>query len=90
MQTVKQITRYSLDGQEFTTLDKVKTHIENKLGALIDKLSQSLVEPLKPSQRLELFNAIVKDKAVLVELLTVEYEKEIDWQYTETINILDF
>lgn len=90
MKTLKQITRYSLDGQEFTTLDKVKTHVEDRLGSLIDKLSQSLVEPLKTSQKLELFKAIVKDKALLVELLTVEYEKEVNWQHTETINILDF
>ncbi len=49
MKTVTQITRYSLDGQEFSTLQEVKTHVENDLFVLVDKLSQSLSLPFAHS-----------------------------------------
>ncbi len=44
---------------------------------------------LKAQQRLQLFNAIVKNKSLLVDLLTVDYIRYDEHGEAEPVNILD-
>lgn len=85
---IQQITRYKLEGKEFDSLPKVKTEIENRIGAIIDKMDATL----NSKQRLNILKALVKDKSALAKLLTVTFEiepKEYGQMKSEVINILD-
>ena len=87
---IQKLTRYKFDGSEFNSLDAVKTHVENNLGALIDKMSNSLKVPLSTEQRLQMFDAVVSNKEELKKLLSIEYDNSDEWDRSNMINILDF
>lgn len=87
---ITKIERFKFNGVEYKSLKDVKTHVENEIGKLIDKASQSMQAPLTPKQALTLFDFIVTNKEDIKSLLSVEYDKEPDdWQDQQTTNILD-
>lgn len=76
------ITRYKFDGKEYDSIPKVKTEIENRIGAIIDKMNL----PLKA--RLKMLEVIVSHKAELCKLLEVTHEFHTSEGYKEK-NVLD-
>lgn len=74
---------YHLDGKEFRSLKQAQTHVENEIGAIID----SSPLRLNSKDRLAVFEAIVKYRQRLCQLLNYELESD-DWQ-TPGKNILE-
>lgn len=90
MAEIEIVTKYKLDGVEYASTDKLKSHVENELGALIDKMSQSMATPLTTKQRLELFAGLVANKDQLKWLLSIDLPKSDNWDNNEFTNILDY
>lgn len=86
---IKKITKYVLNGVEYNSLLAVQTKVENDLGSLIDKMSQSLVNPINSSDKMKVFEYLVLHKDALKALLSIELDQSDDWQTEEIINILD-
>lgn len=86
---IKKIEKFTFEGAEYTSLQAVKECIENRLGATLDKMSNSLSLPLSSKQKLELFDQIVKNRDAIIKLLSVEYDKSDRWEYEDLRNILD-
>lgn len=89
---IETLTKYAYNRVEYKSLQDVKTAVENSLGAIIDGWRKDTIHLhlLTPSQRLELFNCIVKDKKKLIRLLQVEFEEETDSLHSpKQTNILD-
>lgn len=84
MKIVK-IERYKIEGKEFRSLCDAKTYIEDEIGKILDKT------PLRmdAKQSLDVFDAIVRNKSRLRELLSVETEIGGDETQGEIVNILD-
>ena len=83
MPLVKRITTYSLGNETFRDLKKVKVHVENKIGSIID-----MVEPrLTPKQALDLLELLKTHRLQIVDLLTTEVPNE-DCDY-ESTNIFE-
>lgn len=80
-----EVTRYKFEGVEYPSLAKVKTEIENQLGAIIDKMDVNLT----PKQRLNILAAMTKDKKQIVKLLTVEFNNASNDLQGDYKNILD-
>lgn len=66
------VTTFSLDSRSFRTLGQAQEHLVNEIGKIID----STPLPLMPKDKLAVFNAIIKNKERLVELLTVTYKSD--------------
>ena len=64
------ISHYSLDRLRFEHLCEAQVHLENEIVKIID----STPVRLNNADRLAVFDAIVKNKARLVDLLTVNFE----------------
>lgn len=77
------IESYRMDGQDFRSLKQAQKHLESEIGKILD------ATPLRmePKQALAVFEAIVKNKQRLCELLSVEVESE-DWN-GQSRNLLD-
>lgn len=84
---IKTITRYKFDGVEYENLNAVKTKVENRIGAIIDKLCNP---PLTSKQRLQIFEVIAKKHVELSKLLNVTFTIEgPTFNSAEDKNILD-
>lgn len=71
---IELITRYRFDGQEFRDLPAVAKHVENEIGKVIDSTPNRLTS----KDRLAVFDALVKNRARLVKMLTAEFDPEPD------------
>lgn len=80
---IKTITRYKFDSKEYNSLSEIKTDIENRIGKIIDYSDVTL----SPKQRLNIFNAIIENKAEINRLLTITFTTEGE-EYQDK-NILD-
>lgn len=89
MTTVREITKYTYNGKEYKSLLDIKSEVENSLGLILDTFSNTMRVPLSTQQKLDIFAGIVSNKEAIKVLLSIELEKEINWQHTEVINILD-
>lgn len=74
---------YFLDGREFASLKQACTHLENEIGAILDKLPVRLA----PKDALAVHSAIIANKDRLCALLSVVVESD-DWD-GESRNLLD-
>jgi hypothetical protein len=74
---------YYLDGQAFNSLKAAQVHLENEIGKILDCVPVRL----NPKDALAVHEAIIKHKARLVDLLTVEIEPE-EWD-GQGRNLLD-
>lgn len=84
---IREVTTYHVDGKEFPTLQKARTHIENEIGRIVDSIG-----PFHPKERLDIFNTILAQRERLVSLLTTTYENEDPEAFLGAIehrNILD-
>lgn len=70
MPTVKRVEKFEYRGGLFNTIDAIEELIENKLGAIIDKMDVTLT----PKQKLNILNTIIDERDPLVELLSVALE----------------
>jgi hypothetical protein len=88
---LKTIELYEIDGKQFKHLRDAKVHIENEIGKILDSIHYTTPPfNLTPKDALVIHETIIKNKKRLVELLTVEVEREIvnDSDY-RTDNLLD-
>ena len=69
---IQTVVTFELDGATFASLEKVKTHVENQIGAMIDKVNPRLT----PSQALHMLHLITGNHAVLSDLLSITLEPE--------------
>lgn len=83
---IKARSVYQYKGSDYSNLDDVKERVENHIGAVIDSLDVTLT----PKQKLNILAGIVKNKRLLVELLTVEFNNSDDVMYENMVNILDY
>jgi hypothetical protein len=93
MNTIEQITKYKLNGQEYPSLKAVKNAVECQLGSIIDVMSQRLTIPLSSKQKIELFDQLVQNKAKLINALSVEFDCNEPHDHTVNpymVNILDY
>jgi hypothetical protein len=77
---------YMYDGQEYPSPAYIKTHIENKIGNIIDNFDVTLT----PRQKLKIHKGIVEDKELLVKLLSVELDVGDEPLAPNLVNILDY
>jgi hypothetical protein len=63
----KQITTYKFDGKIFNSIKEVQVEIENRLGAIIDKMDPTL----NSKQRLNILNSIINNRETIKILLNV-------------------
>lgn len=83
---IQTITRYKFDGKEYPDLMAVKTEVENRIGAIIDKIDVRLT----PSQALNLLKIVTEDKDQLRKLLDVTFTIEGErFNQDQDKNILD-
>jgi hypothetical protein len=92
MSNIKSRTVYTYKGEDYNSLDAVKTEIENSLGVVIDQINKVLPvhKQIASDQKLAILEVLTANKELLVELLTVEFVDDNDWQGTKTFNILDY
>lgn len=88
---IKEITRYELQGKEFTRLQHVKTHVENQLGAILDEIF-NICPPAQAQNKLKVLEFISKKdtREKLTFLLNITFEQgeeTLDGRYIN--NILD-
>ena len=69
---IQEVIRYKYEGKEYNSLKEVRTEVENRLGAIIDKISP----PLTFKQRLAILETLVNNKDEIKALLDVEYFSE--------------
>lgn len=81
---IHKVEIYKYNGQTFTSLEAVKTHIENHLGVIIDSFDVTLT----PSQKLKIFDGLVKNAKQVTTLLNVRYDSADDLNYSTPVNIL--
>ena len=67
---VKKIETYRMNGMDFKNLKQVQMFVENQIGKIIDSSSLRL----SPSDRLSVFESIMKHKNHLREMLHVMVE----------------
>lgn len=87
---IKTVERYKFDGKEYTSLAKVKTEVENRIGGVVDEVINR--HPEAPNKlRLALHEYLQKPQVreLLTGLLNVEFVVEEHAIHTETKNILD-
>lgn len=94
---IKQRTIYTYEGQDFESLAKLKTHIENQIGdKVIDMMDNDINQKLTAKQKLEILKVLSHPtgRSQLTKLLNITYEVEIEdnsimGHSTEKRNILD-
>lgn len=94
---IKQRTIYTYDKQDFETLAKLKTHIENEIGnKVIDMMDNGINQKLTAKQKLEILKILSHPtgRKQLTKLLNITYEVEVEdgsmmGHSTEKRNILD-
>ncbi len=74
MSEVKTLQRYRWGAQEYKSLGDLHTHLENRIGMIIDRMEITLT----PKQKLSILKGIIADKDELVLLLSVNGEFEQD------------
>lgn len=65
MSDIKLKQTYIFNGEEFSDTDKIEKYIEAKIGRIIDLSDVSLT----PKQKLNIYNALVKNKEELIKML---------------------
>lgn len=90
---IKQRTIYTYDKQDFESLAKLKTHIENEIGnKVIDMMDSDINQKLTAKQKLEILKVLSHPtgRKQLTKLLNVTYEHQIENSFhTQERNILD-
>lgn len=80
------ITRYKFDGKEYNSLNAVKTAVEDRLGAIIDKFSYNL----SAKEKLNIMKIIIDNKAELRNLISITFTIEGErFNQDQEKNILD-
>lgn len=91
MPKIKAITKYVFKGEEFNSLTEIKEVIHNIIGLeVLDKINKTC--PLAKHRDYEkLLNLLCSKEVrnVLLESLNVKFDRYIDEDETETINVLD-
>lgn len=75
---IKQRTVYTYEGQDFGRLDKLKIHVENRIGEeIIEKFNLPELR-LTPKQALHILRVLTDktNRSILNEYLNVTYEVE--------------
>jgi len=71
---IERIERYVFDGKEFRDLAAVAKHVESEIGKVID----STPNRLTPKDALAVFDALVKHRTRLCQLLSAQYYTDQD------------
>jgi chromosome condensin MukBEF MukE localization factor len=71
---IEKITQYKVDGKLFPTLAKAQGHVDDLLGAFVDRMLNS--GRFGPKDRLHVHAFLIAHKDELVELMTVELPDE--------------
>jgi hypothetical protein len=67
---IKRKEYFVLHGEEFSSLRKVHTDVENRLGAVIDTFDVTLT----PAQKLKIMAGMVHNKNAIKDLLSVDVD----------------
>jgi len=87
----KQVTIYKIDGQQFEHIADLKSHIENKIGKLLDNYGdlKNLKFQLSLVQKLAVLDFIIDNRKILLDILDGEIlDSAEDWQ-TPNLNFFD-
>jgi len=87
---IKEVTRYVYKDKEYKSLKEVKTAVENTIGEeVIDKINKTI--EIRHKDLITLMDLLCSPdiRKCLVESLNITFEKYIDEEETETINIFD-
>lgn len=76
---------YVFDGKEYQNIPKVQEEVENRLGAIVDKLPGDF----GAGERLKVYDWLVANKDVIRPLLDVTIDLSDDPFYSNIKNILD-
>lgn len=90
MGTIKTVTKYKFDGEEYRDLGKVQIEVINRIGLVVDEIVQEC-PPAKIKDVRNILKVLTKPKnrVKLTELLNITFETdEYNLNNTET-NILD-
>lgn len=82
---IKEKTSYHVDGREFSHITKVKEHITNEIGKIIDTINPRL----PPKEALKLLDALVLNRNRLTTLLQTSYDKSTDPIYSDDVSVFD-
>lgn len=83
MNLIERIEKYRFDGCVFDSLPDVAKYVENEIGKVIDSTPNRLL----PKDRLAIYDAIVKHRRRLCELLSAEWELTPDELQSDTRSI---
>ena len=89
MSTIKTVTKYVFDKQEFSKPQEIQLLIENRIGKIID---QALIKTgtMGPKEKRIVFDMLIENKEELVKCLVVMFDTDPDsLQGGNEINILD-
>lgn len=74
MASITEVRKYTFEKKEYTTLQQIKTVVENKLGIFIDTLDVTLT----PKQKLNILQGLIAYKTAVVYALSITYLQETD------------
>ncbi len=71
---IKEVKKYEVEGKTYNCISDVATHVEDKLGNLIDVMLPNV----GPKIKLELFTSLVKNRRELNNILGTTFEADAD------------
>lgn len=74
MASITEVRKYTFENKEYTSLQQIKTVVENKLGIFIDTLDVTLT----PKQKLNILQGLIAYKTAVVYALSITYLQETD------------
>ena len=86
MPVIQQVTSFKVFGKTFKNTHDIEVHIENSIGAILDKVSPRL----PPKQAIQVLKLIIDNREELTELLNVKIDVSENLIFEDLRNVLDY